>query len=565
MKRPYIVALLTGLLLLTACSTPHKEVESLFVQADSLMDERPDSILHLLKALPATHKLSRRESARYALLLARATDKCVQPLLPCDSLLDLALDYYGNNKRERAVALLYKGRLEVEMAQSKRAIGFFLEGLDIIEKFPEDIETKRHLLSSLGNEYYDAKMYEKAGKTYKELYEYCFTYKDKAIAFNGLGNYYSITEKEDSTIFYKKKAVDYAQISRDSAIIEMFAGSLSREYCWNEKYDSALHYARISLQWLPQNKKKYMHYNNIGSIFYYKDNLDSAIYYMNKCMEDSIYFKSKEKAGILFDLANIKEEQKDYLATANLLYQFIEIIESIYVNEQSTKIQQLIHEYDLKQKVDQEQRRSKYILKNVIGCFLIFCLAIIVFFQHRINKRDKQKLINEERLRQAQEKYCNLQHSINESQHIITLLQKKQSDFTQETEMYKQEIAERETAIEKLKTEKEELRTWLFKQSNIYKKVAKLAEQKVATKKELAVLTNNEQKKLKEVVMEIYADYISETQKLYPSLTDDDLFYLCLEKAEFSNQTISLCFGNTDTHALAQRKYRIKERMNRGK
>ena len=204
-------------------------------------------------------------------------------------------------------------------------------------------------------------------------------------------------------------------------------------------------------------------------------------------------------------------------------------------------------------------------LKNVIGCFLIFCLVIIVFFQRRINKRDKQKLINEERLRQAQEKYCNLQHSINESQHIITLLQKKQSDFTQETEMYKQEIAERETAIEKLKTEKEELRTWLFKQSNIYKKVAKLAEQKVATKKELAVLTNNEQKKLKEVVMDIYADYISETQKLYPSLTDDDLLYLCLEKAEFSNQTISLCFGNTDTHALAQRKYRIKERMNRGK
>lgn len=565
MKRPYIVALLTGLLLLAACSPPHKEVESLFVQADSLMDERPDSILHLLKALPATQKLSRRESARYALLLARATDKCVQPLLPCDSLLDLALDYYGKDERERAVALLYKGRLEVEMAQSKRAIGFFLQGLDIIEKFPEDIETKRHLLSSLGNEYYDAKLYEEAGKTYKELYEYCFTYKDKAIALNGLGNYYSITEKEDSAIFYKKEALDYAQISGDSTTIEMFAGSLSREYCWNEKYDAALYYAEMSLQWLPLSKKRYIHYNNIGNIFYYKDNLDSAIYYMNKCLEDSIYFKSKEKIGILLDLANIKEEQKDYQASTELLNQFVEIADSVYFTEQSTKIQQLIHEYDVKQKIDQEQRRSKYMLKNVIGCFFIFCLVIIIFFQHRINKRDKQKVINEERLKQAQERYINLQHSINESQHVITLLQKKQFDFTQETEMYKQEIAEREAAIEKLRTEKEELRTWLFKQSNIYKKVAKLAEQKVTNKKELIVLTNNEQKKLKEVVMEIYDDYISNTKTQYPLLTDEDLLCLCLEKAELPNQTISLCFGNTDTHALAQRKYRIKERMNKGK
>lgn len=565
MKRPYIVALLTGLLLLAACSTPHKEVESLFVQADSLMDERPDSILHLLKALPATQKLSRRESARYALLLARATDKCVQPLLPCDSLLDLALDYYGKDERERAVALLYKGRLEVEMDQSKRAIGFFLQGLDIIEEFPEEIETKRHLLSSLGNEYYNAKLYEEAGKTYKELYEYCITNKDKAIALNSLASYYSSINKKDSTFTLQHQALNYAQTTGDSTMIAMTALNLSVEYSNKEVNDTALYYARISLQWLPENKKRNVYYRNLGDIFFDAEIIDSATYYINKSLEDSINFNLNEKAITLLKLSYIKEEQKDYQASTELLNQFIEIADSIYFTEQSTKIQQLIHEYDLKQKVDQEQRRSKYMLKNVIGCFLIFCLAIIVFFQRRINKRDKQKLINEERLRQAQERYINLQHSINESQHVITLLQKKQSDFTQETEMYKQEIAERETAIEKLKTEKEELRTWLFRQSSIYKKVAKLAEQKVANRKELAVLTNSDQKKLKEVVMDIYADYISETQKLYPSLTDDDLLCLCLEKADLSKQTISLCFGNTDTHALAQRKYRIKERMNRDK
>ena len=159
---PVLLPFVAFVLLLAACHRTNPQAEALFSKADSLLAEHPDSALQLLEALPATAELTRRESARYALLLARATDKCEKPLLPCDSLLDVALDYYDNDERERAVALLYKGRLEVEMAQSERAIGFLLEGLGNIEKHPEDVETKRHLLSSLGNEYYDAQLYEKA-------------------------------------------------------------------------------------------------------------------------------------------------------------------------------------------------------------------------------------------------------------------------------------------------------------------------------------------------------------------------------------------------------------------
>lgn len=168
-QRLALFPLVALFLLSAACHRTDGRAEALWNDADSLLTANPDSALRLLEALPATIELTRRESARYALLLAQATDKCEKPLLPCDSLLDVALDYYDDDERERAVALLYKGRLEVEMEQSERAIGFLLEGLDIIEKFPEDVETKRHLLSSLGNEYYDAQLYEKAKKAYNEL------------------------------------------------------------------------------------------------------------------------------------------------------------------------------------------------------------------------------------------------------------------------------------------------------------------------------------------------------------------------------------------------------------
>ena len=96
------------------------------------------------------------------------------------------------------------------------------------------------------------------------------------------------------------------------------------------------------------------------------------------------------------------------------------------------------------------------------------CLLIAFYFQHRINKRKRLQLINEQRLKQAQEKLTSLETSIEESQHIVVLLQKEHANLVREKENSYQEIQERESYIEKLKAEKEALRSWLFKQSDIY-------------------------------------------------------------------------------------------------
>lgn len=566
MKPIYVVNIFAWLItsaLSISCSTGSTHIEAELLRVDSLITaQQPDSAWQLLQSHLPSANWTDKETARYALLWAASTDKCVKSLLPCDSLLDVALDYYDRNSKERAIALLYKGRLEVEMEQSERAVNFFLEGLNIIEKYPEEIEIKRHLLCSLGNEYMDANLYEKAGKTYREFQKYCFTDKDKAIALSRLGAYYSMTDKTDSALIYKHQALNIGKKSNDSTLIELLAYNLSREYCWTEQYDTAMYYAVKSLQYLPKHKKRARHYSNVGNIFYYKDDLDSAEYYLNKSLEDSLFYNLKEKSDILLKLSYIKEEQKEYRETTELLYQFIDIADSIYFTEQSSKIQQLIHQYDIKKKVDEEQKKSKDLLKSTIGLFLFFSLILIIYFQHRINKRDKQRVINEHKLQQAQERYKNLLYSINESNRIITILQNEHFNYKQKTEAYKLEIEKRECMIKKLEFEKENLRVWLFKQSSIYKIIEKLSNQKVSNKKELTVLTNNEQDKLKQIIADLYADFIHNLKNQYPLLTSEDCLFLCLEKIGLSKQTIALCFGNTNTHALAQKKYRIKERMN---
>lgn len=96
-----------------------------------------------------------------------------------------------------------------------------------------------------------------------------------------------------------------------------------------------------------------------------------------------------------------------------------------------------------------------------------------------------------------------METTIEESHRIVVLLQREHSTLIQEKEKNNQEIQEQENQIKKLKEEKLALRNWLFKQSDIYKKIIKLSKQNVSSKKERSVLTDAELKKLKETVLDI--------------------------------------------------------------
>lgn len=546
--------------LLSACSAD-KQTEKLLKQVDSVLEEYPDSALHLLDALPNPQELSRKESARYALLLARATDKAVKSLLPCDSLLDIALHYYDKDEKERAVALLYKGRLEAEMNNVEEAIVHLQEGVTILEAFPKEIETRRLTLNSLGNLYFNARHYEEAIKIFRAFYDCCLTDKDKSIALNDIATYYSITDMGDSAIIIQQKALEYAIISDDSTQIASSELNLSLEYDSQQKLDSALYHVYNAIEWLPTHEKHENYYGHLGSLLLAKgENKDSAIYYLNKSMEDSTNIKGK--AITLLELYDIEKERGNYQAATTYLEEHVAILDSLSVIENSTTVQQLIHEYNTKVQVREEQIKGQHQIPFIIATSIFSFLIIILVYQHRLNKRKRIQLVYQQTLKLTQGKLCSLQNTIEENQHIIISLQKKYSNLKEKQENKRDEIQKREHIIEKLKQEKQELRLWLFTQSEIYKKIDILSKQDVSDKKNRKVMTTLELKKLKKTVFGIYVDYILQIQEKYPKLVEEDILYLCLEDAQLAPLTIALCFGFHDTHPINQRKYRIKERMN---
>ena len=84
----------------------HHSSNPMLQQVDSLLEMKPDSALTILKNISVLEDLPEVDKAYYALLLAEATDKNKLPLLPCVSLLNFDLDYYGDDESEEAVALM---------------------------------------------------------------------------------------------------------------------------------------------------------------------------------------------------------------------------------------------------------------------------------------------------------------------------------------------------------------------------------------------------------------------------------------------------------------------------
>ena len=370
--------LFLGTFLFCACSS-RERTETSFLQAESLLEEHPDSALQLLQTLPALQELSHKESARYALLLARATDKCEKSLLPCDSLLNLALNYYDNDEKERAVALLYKGRLEIEINSTKEAIAHLQEALTILKDYPKEIEIKRHTLSSLGNLYFDVNYYDEAFKAYQELYKCCITDKDKSVALNSFSLYYCTQDQKDSAIIIQRKALDYALDSGDSSMIGISEFNLSINYDEFEEPDSALYHARNAIKWFPKGKIPGSYYGHLGSLLYERgENKDSAIYYLNKNLEDTKNIAGR--GATLLSLYDIEKDLGNYKAASAYLEEHVEILDSMYSTEQYSELQQLINKYNIKIHIREEQIKEQHRLQLIIALFIFCCLLIILFY-----------------------------------------------------------------------------------------------------------------------------------------------------------------------------------------
>jgi tetratricopeptide (TPR) repeat protein len=519
-------------------------------QVDSLLEMKPDSALTILKNISVLEDLPEVDKAYYALLLAEATDKNKLPLLPCDSLLNFALDYYGDDDREKAVALMYKGRLLAQMNDEMSAIEHNLKALEVLQNYPQDLKCRRLIYSMLWVWYGDCELYDKALEIQNQALLYSFSAKDTAIAYHNIGYIYGMRDMQDSAITYQRKSVEYAMRSKDTSMILTSWHNLSLYYGRFENIDSAVVYAYKVLQNISDENKIFSGYfYNIGDLYIGLGQYDSARYYLEK----SLLF-SPSLSMSYWSLAVMEAKLGNFKSAYHYLDTFVMVQDSLDASERLSEVQHIVYKNQTALEVKDEQIKSRKVIGRIVFSAIIICFVVALIYQRWINKKNNQQALYRQALQYADEKQNVMQQRIEENESALALLQDRENQNLDE-------IAQKEQLITQLKKEKLALRTWLFQQTSIYKKVMSLSDQQQVNKKIRKVMAAAELDKLKKTTFEIYADYISPLQAQYSQLTEDDLLVLCLQEAGISPLAISLCFGHTDTVALNQRKSRLKKKM----
>lgn len=533
---------------LFACN--HHSSNPMLQQVDSLLEMKPDSALTILKNISVLEDLPEVDKAYYALLLAEATDKNKLPLLPCDSLLNFALDYYGDDDREKAVALMYKGRLLAQMNDEMSAIEHNLKALEVLQNYPQNLKCRRLIYSMLGVWYGDCELYDKALEIQNQALLYSFSAKDTAIAYHNIGYIYGMRDMQDSAITYQRKSVEYAMRSKDTSMILTSWHNLSLYYGRFENIDSAVVYAYKVLQNISDENKIFSGYfYNIGDLYIGLGQYDSARHYLEK----SLLF-SPSLSMSYWSLAVMEAKLGNFKSAYHYLDTFVMVQDSLDASERLSEVQHIVYKNQTALEVKDEQIKSRKVIGRIVFSAIIICFVVALIYQRWINKKNNQQALYRQALQYADEKQNVMQQRIEENESALALLQDRENQNLDE-------IAQKEQLITQLKKEKLALRTWLFQQTSIYKKVMSLSDQQQVNKKIRKVMAAAELDKLKKTTFEIYADYISPLQAQYSQLTEDDLLVLCLQEAGISPLAISLCFGHTDTVALNQRKSRLKKKM----
>lgn len=533
--------------------TPQRPTHPLLGKAAALMEAHADSAFSVLRSVGPLENMTPKDKADYALLLAEATDKSGYSLLPCDSLLNIALHVYDEETRKRAIALLYKGKVQQEMENSTDALKSYRMALEILSNYPQEFYWKGFVYNMLGGIYGTQNLYAQAKDMYvKACYNDSLAHhthhlisslSNLGVAYIGYGNI-------DSAFICQQSAL-HLSLSTDSFLLHTIYGNFGDLCARTGRNEIAITCLKRAYDACRGREDSLQCLWNLGEFYYNTQQLDSALYYLNQSKEASnVHIRYLS----FFDLYAIAKQQGDIEAALKYLEISTQLEDSIYSTNVATELERKTYRWNADAQVRREHFKAKRRMYVIVSIAVILLLLTIIIYQQILKNKKIQQSNYKYLLHKLKQNLADMQRDIAGRENTIAELRQKQ-------EIRAGEIEEKEREIASMKLEKEKLRNWLFRQSALYAKIEKLSAQQRHNKERIAVLTNADQRQLRVIVSQIYADYIEQLRTQYPKLNEDDILLLCLQLADLSPFAIALCFGNNDAQIVAQRKYRMKSKM----
>lgn len=516
-----------GLFLLFLISCTSRKENQLLLHADSLMTDYPDSALNFLESIPFPQKLSRGDRALYALLLTQAWHKNYITL-DDDSLIKVAVDYYGKKKSLRAAqAHYYWGAAYRDMGRIPFAVDKYL---DAIQLMPDENEFLAMIYDNLAECYEDEDLYDVAIESYRRSYQIlCRDKKSVSYPLRGIAHVFLLQHQLDSALCYFQKAYDYVLATQDSSMLPLLYNDFSTVYLEKKEYIRADEYASKAISMMPPDNLSGT-YHLKGMIMLGLNRLDSARYFFNEHKDkQDIYGEAVRYNG----LREVEKRLSNWEAAVQNADAYMAIYDSIQKLSDRQKLDELMDNHKLEEHKRIVSQQEQAVISYSVGTVFFLVLACAFFFMWNDRRRKKR--------------YIALQRELMQKRVDAMELREEKDVESEEEHIHKLvELGERQL----------KLCMSMFEETECYKKLQAMEK---ATPKQLLSMSAL-RLEINVAIRETFIDVMANLEKCCPALTNDDLFYCVLSLMHCSNKVI-MELMNVSSDALKMRKSRIKSKL----
>lgn len=392
MKSSYICCVLLFVLFLVSCTDGRSEgqVARLLRQAETCMEEYPDSALVYLHQIPDPEKLTGENQADYCLLLTQAMDKNDLPL-SSDSLIQIAVSYYSNkgDAECKAKALFYKGRVFQQQGN--------LEGATLLYKKVESMIpdlTDYYLVgliySYLGHLNRDEEHYKKALFYYEKALPCYRTIQNPTLTASGLQDmakisvYLGETYRADSLF---SEVLSYVP-DIDAAWQANIYHNVGVFYMLTNQFGKAEQVVNTSLKLPSTPEDKLRSYAVLATIYTKQNRGDLVDSLWHKALNSENIYTRKAVYASLLNEAVSKQNLQDIEHYVPL---YIQSADSVYQLSQAKRIVEVQAKYD-QEILIKKNKISRLLLYCFILCLLLLVISLAyVFHVYKRYKRTKER------------------------------------------------------------------------------------------------------------------------------------------------------------------------------
>lgn len=411
MPRISILLMLVLISAFYACDHRGKPYPATLSQIESLADTNPEEARPLLDRLRDSLSLFDEEQHMYYDLLDLKVNDKMYVRHTSDSLIKRITAFYETyGDRDKLLeSYYYMGRVYRDLNDAPEALKYFQKALDVAG------DTRKYRLlsnvySQMGTLYFYQNVYENAIRMHEKAAQYKLLKGDStslSLVMRDIARVYDAINKNDSAVLYYQKAAD---IAKEIGLVHRYSGistelgDLHREM---GMYDKAFECLFESLK-DSVGRNMYPTYSTLGHIYLEVGKLDSADYYLRRCLDspdlyvrDAIY----EYLSLLYER---RLNYREAIRYVRLGQQVQDTIRKITDSEEIRKMTSL-YNYQKREtenlRLKGENDRMQIRIYRILSLFGLG-LSITLLFIYRL-KRQKERLARqfEALQREKQEQY----------------------------------------------------------------------------------------------------------------------------------------------------------------